>query len=117
MGMFLSILGLYLIPTLILSAPIWFFSRKRVQWFPWEYFSFLLALGMWFLLTFIFFNDKSLAHMFEVFIIGVLVGLSQLIRVILPKMRESRIISAVVVMVIQICSTVAVCVLMPAMPE
>lgn len=118
MGLFFSIFLVYIIPSLIIAAPIWFFSRERVHWFQWEFFLLLIPFITWVVLASINLRNKSLSNAgVESIILGILIGMIQIFPAIMPEVFGSRLKSAFVTLFLSIIITLLVYFIVPSLPE
>ncbi len=118
MGLFFSILLTYIIPSIIIACPIWFFGRQRVHWFWWEFFNLLIPFLTWIILALTNLRNKSLSNAgIEALMLGVLIGIIQIFPVIVPEIYGSRLKSAFVTLLLSIIIVLLVYFFMPSLPE
>lgn len=118
MGLFLSIFLAYIIPSLIIASPIWFFNRERVHWFYWEFLNLLIPFIIWTILASANLRNKSLSNAgVESIILGILIGIIQIFPVIMPEVYDSRLKSAFVTLFLSIVITLLVYFIVPSLPE
>lgn len=118
MGIFLSILLIYVISSIIIAAPIWFFGRHRVHWFYWEFFDLSIPFLIWVILVLTNLKSKSLSNAgVEALILGILAGVIQIFPLIMPEIFGSRFKSAFTTLLISIIVTLLIYFFMPTLPE
>lgn len=100
-----------------LSAPIFFFGRKRVHWQWWELSAFVLPFAIWLLfMSSEFSTKKSLANLMEPFYFSLAIPLAALLRVAVGTRISERFCAGVLIAVL--CAVAAVVFLVvPSLPE
>lgn len=80
--------ALYAIIPAFITAPIVFWSRHRVHWYPWELLAFILPFGIWLTLSWMRFAPsppKGLDNLIESFYLGLGIPLVALIRAVVGR--------------------------------
>ena len=108
---------LFLIPSLPVCLAIWFLGRRRVQWNKLDFLILLVPYLAYMILAIVVNLPKSLSNVgVELPCLGLAVDLAPIIRLVLPKKWNGRIIAAILPIV---ACTVAVGIYLsvPCLPE
>ncbi len=97
----LGLLGLYqLVPSLIVSLPIWICGRRRTTWLWSDYGTAVLPFVTWATLLIWDASNKSLANLGEALWLGCVVPVSAIIRVIAGKRANEWLLSIALLVIL-----------------
>jgi hypothetical protein len=107
----------FLIPSLPVCLAVWFLGRKRVQWNKLDFLVLLAPYLAWMALGFVPNIPKSLSNAaVELFCLGLAVDLAPVIRLILPKGWNGKIIAATL-LTLACAVAVGIYFTVPCLPE
>ena len=96
----------HLIPLLAVSAPVWFFGRRRVKWCVWDFSIVVIPFASWATLMVIHDVGKTLANMVaEPVSIGCVAALAPVTRALIRDKRNQTKLAAVLLVVVCILAT------------
>lgn len=79
------------LPFYLIAGPCWYWGRKKVRFFSWEYATCIYAILFWWFLMLFDQSGKGYGNFFdEPLPVGVLAGVSQLIRTVFPGHTKSQ---------------------------
>ncbi len=105
-GLLLIIWLLYLVPAAVLSAPLWFFGRKRVQWTVLDFAALVLPLLPWLVLIVAGPQPKSLANLIEVGWLGALAPLVPILRLLVKNQVPGRRVAAYGMLIVSLIGVI-----------
>ena len=101
---------------LILAVPLWYVSRKRVQWNKWDYGLLIVPYTVWTTLMMYDERHKSLSNLVEVFAVSGVALLAVIVRVIVGNVAYQKVLSAVFMAAVSIAAWCA-WYFTPSLPE
>ena len=84
----------YLIPAIILSAPLWFFGRRKVDWNIWNFSVLIFPYWIWVALLFVADDNTTIHGLLVVAVFGAVVSLSSVVRVIVGHRLNQKLLAA-----------------------
>ncbi len=107
----------YLLPAIFVIGPVWYFGRWRVHWMATDYGILVFPFVIWFSLTYLSSQGKSLSNVFvEPFCIGLSLPLAPLVRILSKHRLNERMLSWGLLAILLVVSIV-VYFSMPLLPE
>jgi hypothetical protein len=91
---------IYLLPTVLLLLPLWYFGRKRARFMWWELNVLVVPFAMWLVGFLLSSKDKSLGNVVEVFILTGAVTIAALIRIVIGAKLNRNFVSASLMLLI-----------------
>jgi hypothetical protein len=93
-GMIFFLWGLFLLPALPVCGAIWLLGRKRVRWNLFDFLVLVLPYAVWLALLCTDLRSKSMSNIGEAFFVGMAVPFAPIIRLLLPKRWNGRVVTA-----------------------
>lgn len=116
-AMFFGLLwGSHAIPIAVVSVPVWFFGRHRVEWWWADFAVGVLPFALWATLMLHDGTGKSLANVVEGVWLGCVIPVSALVRLAVGRKGNRKMISAALLAALCLAA-VGLWLFVPALPE
>jgi hypothetical protein len=115
-GIFGMMWVFHLVPSLIVSLPIWICGRRRASWFWSDYATAIIPFALWSALLLCDDKGKTLSNLSECLYLGCVVPIAAIIRVVVGRRGNERIVSFALLSALCIVAF-GLYLFMPALPE
>jgi hypothetical protein len=92
-NLFLVTWLLYLVPLLVVTVPVWFYGRRRVQWNRWDFAIILMPFAVWTALMIANDTGKSLSNLVEALYLGCIAPFAPISRMVVGERGNQKLVA------------------------